>query len=669
VSTLDIHKQPVWGVAFDPASYILYTASADKTIRRIRLSDATLQPLSFDVVGSHDDVARSLVLTPDRQTLYSCSNDGLIGAFDVSLPEPRPRAVYGGHANFVYDLALTPESSTSKKDEKEGEEEGMLVASASEDRTVRLWSPRYTHTMQALPHPAPLWTVCFLSRHVLVSAGGDGTLRIWGTAPQLAVRTEAVLGYREVLRNSKVPEQTVFHSMPSTTTGGDELIEGVYVLNKTTHRALLYTSALPTSDAGSATTGTTTVGAEWVDVGELVDRPPRERVMHDGKLYDFVFEVDLPQGQGKAKLPYNVDDNPYWAAQQFIDKHELSQDYLQQIAEWVVANAKGVELGPSSAGGNSGAPSSVENMPQSLTQKKPATVLPFGTMYTFGGLSFEPMMKRLTECVQCGAVPLSDAEWRTLSVGLYTVQGLLSTASSNTIRMSDKETALLHRILADAEAGLVRAPECMVPVLDLVRLLALQDPSRPSLGAPEFRRVAQLVTMQGAPKPVVLVGLRVLANALASRCHQVAVYDGLLEWTRGLEALRFLYEPQSEWSPAARTALAQLMLNFAVLACARQDAGGVAGNPAVLEFLAAALGHERDVQAALRLVAALGTHLYTVQQAALKSHSGAWGEAKQRVLGCREHVVQWMVVSGDDKALQDLRNLCGELLDLMDFDV
>jgi phospholipase A-2-activating protein len=38
-------------------------------------------------------------------------------------------------------------------------------------------------------------------------------------------------------------------------------------------------------------------------------------------------------------------DNPYAAAQKFIWDHELSQEHLDQIANFIIQNAKGVEIG------------------------------------------------------------------------------------------------------------------------------------------------------------------------------------------------------------------------------------------------------------------------------------------------------------------------------------
>eukprot|EP00088_Acartia_fossae_P071104 TRINITY_DN9696_c0_g1_i1.p1 TRINITY_DN9696_c0_g1~~TRINITY_DN9696_c0_g1_i1.p1 ORF type:complete len:461 (-),score=109.08 TRINITY_DN9696_c0_g1_i1:204-1397(-) len=51
------------------------------------------------------------------------------------------------------------------------------------------------------------------------------------------------------------------------------------------------------------------------------------------------------------KLPFNVSDDPYMAAQQFIHKHDLSQYYLEEIANHIIKNTNGQVLGLG-AGGN-----------------------------------------------------------------------------------------------------------------------------------------------------------------------------------------------------------------------------------------------------------------------------------------------------------------------------
>ena len=48
--------------------------------------------------------------------------------------------------------------------------------------------------------------------------------------------------------------------------------------------------------------------------------PGGSKVMFEGKEYDYVFDIDADNGL-MLKLPYNLNDNPWQAAQDFIHKN------------------------------------------------------------------------------------------------------------------------------------------------------------------------------------------------------------------------------------------------------------------------------------------------------------------------------------------------------------
>lgn len=56
--------------------------------------------------------------------------------------------------------------------------------------------------------------------------------------------------------------------------------------------------------------------------------------------YDFVFNVDIDDDKPPLKLPYNKSEDPWYAAQAFIHKHNLPQGYLERVAYFIIENSK-----------------------------------------------------------------------------------------------------------------------------------------------------------------------------------------------------------------------------------------------------------------------------------------------------------------------------------------
>lgn len=49
------------------------------------------------------------------------------------------------------------------------------------------------------------------------------------------------------------------------------------------------------------------------------------------------------------KLPYNVTDDPWLAAHNFLQKNDLNPMFLDQVANFIIENTKGHTLGPAPA--------------------------------------------------------------------------------------------------------------------------------------------------------------------------------------------------------------------------------------------------------------------------------------------------------------------------------
>ena len=64
------------------------------------------------------------------------------------------------------------------------------------------------------------------------------------------------------------------------------------------------------------------------------------KVTHQGKDYDYVFDVDIQDGVPPLKLPFNVGQIPYDAATKFINDNELPINYLDQVANFIITNTQ-----------------------------------------------------------------------------------------------------------------------------------------------------------------------------------------------------------------------------------------------------------------------------------------------------------------------------------------
>lgn len=67
--------------------------------------------------------------------------------------------------------------------------------------------------------------------------------------------------------------------------------------------------------------------------------------------YDYVFTIDVNEGGPSMKLPYNVSDDPWLAAHNFLQKNDLSPMFLDQVANFIIENTKGHVVGPAQPAG------------------------------------------------------------------------------------------------------------------------------------------------------------------------------------------------------------------------------------------------------------------------------------------------------------------------------
>jgi phospholipase A-2-activating protein len=86
--------------------------------------------------------------------------------------------------------------------------------------------------------------------------------------------------------------------------------------------------------------------SSWIKIGTVVDAVGSGRKqLYQGKEYDYVFDVDVHEGAPPLKLPFNITENPWTAAQRFLEANELPPSYVDEIVRFIEKNTQGIALG------------------------------------------------------------------------------------------------------------------------------------------------------------------------------------------------------------------------------------------------------------------------------------------------------------------------------------
>ncbi|KAI9314586.1 WD40-repeat-containing domain protein [Dichotomocladium elegans] len=457
------HTASVWAVLALDDDTIL-TGSADKTIRLWRNGK------QVKVFNGHQDAVRGLASVPGIG-FVSCSNDGTLRVWTL---DGECVQELSGHTSFVYSVAVTSM--------------GEFVSSG-EDRTVRVWKDG--QCIQTIPQPCiSVWAVAVLPNDDILVGGSDNTARIFTRQQERMADPEAQKQYEDALAIQGIPSNQV----------GDvnkEKLPGLEALTKPGNKEgqVIMVNANGTVEAHQWMSATQT----WQKIGDVVGSAGSgNKQTYQGKEYDYVFDVDIGNGpNGSLKLPYNVTENPYTAAQNFIWRNELPQGFLDQIANFIVQNAKGVNLGSSNnneyrdpfTGANSYRPSqqtySSMNAPsqgmdpftgassyRSNNTVSPTThtpkqnILPLTTYLSLKLANIDAIMSKLQSLNNdAGSAGLSGAEMNSI---LTTISYLRDPAPGGDIHVQGVNT--LVKICQTWPA------DQRFPALDLLRLVALYSP-------------------------------------------------------------------------------------------------------------------------------------------------------------------------------------------------
>ncbi|KAI0238122.1 WD repeat protein Lub1 [Massospora cicadina] len=527
------HTQAVWAVK-SLSHGLMATGSADRTIR---LWDSVTGK-GVKVILAHTDCVRGLDELPGKG-FVSCGNDGAIKVwgYDGSLLQE-----LFAHTSFVYSVAVLPGTPD-------------CFVSGGEDRSVRIW--RGGACVQTITLPAiSVWSVAALANGDFVCGTDEGHVRVFTSEPSRKAPPAQIEAFEASVASQAVPSNQVGDISL------DQLPDASALLRPGTRegevRMVRVGAAVEAHQWDS--------GAQrWQKVGEVVDAVGQGRKqLHEGKEYDYVFDINFTDDAPNLKLPYNVTgkpspnglilENPYAAAMSFLQRHELPVSYLDQVAGFITQNTKGETLGPSAAPDPyvdpyTGASRYIAQEPRRANHQ-----LPIREMLTFKLANVEAILAKLTQ---------------------------LNLTLREDVRLNDVELAALRQLPASkapASKGVDALFKALAswpfgarfPALDLLRILTL---SVPWYTTRSLEPLMDLAYLKGAVTKdediVIMLSCRLVSNLIA--VSQASVRAGLPSVTRFIEKLGQQVE---RLSPNARTAYFSTLVNLSVMFIMQADAGG-----------------------------------------------------------------------------------------------
>ncbi|KAJ1768870.1 WD repeat protein Lub1 [Coemansia sp. RSA 1813] len=595
--TLVGHQHTVWAVlVLDDGSVI--TGSADKSIC-LWVNGQIKQTFS-----GHTDCVRALALLPGGNRFASASNDTTVRIWSM---DGKCQAVLHGHSSFIYALSVLPDGA---------------IVSGGEDRTARVWKDgKLAHTI-FVPSTS-VWDIAALDNGDIACGTSDGLVRIFTRDKARAASAGDAVHFAEANAAFMMSKKTIQDFHPSMVRERDQLSSP----GETNEQVIFVRSGSFVEvyqweqDSG-----------KWIQVGQVSDAAGQAaKKKFDGKEYDYVFDVDIQEGAPPLKLPFNATENPYTAAQKFLEKNGLSLEHLDTVADFITKNADGVTLGDSQqqsyadpfTGGSRYVPNQAANSSGAAGG--------YGDPFT-GGNRYVPsgggggggsastdyvppseyvlskqgnvsaIIKKLTEFNFLIAQDAAASPMAFEDAQMQSIKSMEALSDASFVVTEDMYKSLLH-------AALKWPKDKRFPALDLLRLVIVFS-RLPALSQPEGKSLVECVgeaagIFELPPNALakqdeinLMMGVRALSNAFATK------EGGDLVWADHAKIIEAL---EDSWMKTTNknlvTAVSNLYLNLAIAATKKNDDDGG------LNILSAAsrfLNVTNSADAQLRLVNVFG---------------------------------------------------------------
>jgi phospholipase A-2-activating protein len=486
--------------------------------------------------------------------------------------------VFIGHAALVYSASCVSVSSQT----------GSLVITGSEDNTAKLWNPNDGSCLQTIKHPGCVWAVSAFpsggdgeNGGDVVTCCADGVARVWTRAEKRknhgAQRAldDMLIAVAELKAQASVEEQRkkIKTEPPESLHAPGEADGQTKVIAETGGSIAAY--------AWSAGT------QSWERLGEVTgvdDDSGGKRKTLDGVSYDFVFDVDIQEGAPVLKLPFNVGDNPYDAAERFLETNGLDPGYREQVVNFIVQNVgedafagagANVSADPFTGAGAYVPGTGVTTGAGAHRSADPFTgagaYVPSANAPKAGGSSNATFKYVPAKPHQCVVFPTATSSFdkmlaKTKELGAteeelqaFARAASVADGSDTAAAMDLNSTRVLEKALNDWPV------ESLFPLLDLCKALSLRfDEKRLQSELSGSTATAMMAACARASRPPatapnLLTAARLFANAFKCETTRRVFLLNASQILDGLAAIT----STADAKPALRLALATALLNFA----------------------------------------------------------------------------------------------------------
>ena len=365
-----------------------------------------------------------------------------------------------------------------------------------------------------------------------------------------------------------------------------------------------------------------------------------------------MFTIDVNEGGPSMKLPYNMSEDPWLTAHNFLQKNDLNAGFLDQVANFIIENSKGHVVGPATASGVDPFIGSGRYVPGAADDTTGFGADPFtGSGRYIPGSGTSGVTAPFT-----GGGAYSSAAFRQTATNIYfpktdgmtfdqanatqiiaKLKELNSTAPPEH-KLSDDFVESLKRLLDSVVGGATNSmpppslqqihllwmashwpKDIVFPVLDILRLAVLHPQVNESLcreaeGVYLCGHLLGLMAPHGRPANQMLA-LRTLCNCFSGpqgRAMLLGQWEAVLVRAAELAA---------GGSKNTQVALATLLLNYAGCLHGRPDRPILEAKAQCLLVASSALKSVQDKEAVFRLLVALGTTLASDQKAQVLARS------------------------------------------------